>query len=151
MKQNKTNIDFLMPLIEKFKSGGSLNTDKCGDFILKALWVREQAHVFHWQIKSNSHHVALGDFYNDYLDELDELVEGIIGSTGKVFSIGNGSIQIVDYSESNLKSFLEKLTSLFTSEFQKTFPETLENKGIYHTIGDILELISKLKYLLSQQ
>lgn len=154
------NIDFLQPFIEKFKLGGKTieRKDECvqadndfGKLMLKFLWVRDQAHVFHWQAKFNHHHVNLGDFYEEYLEELDELAESIFGKKGQTFTIGEGSIKLMDYSEESLMMYLDKIPKIFTEEFSTHFPENKENIGLYHTLGDILELISKLKYLLSQK
>ena len=160
LTNSQINIDFLKPSIQKFKMGGGLGNknDECveadndfGKLMLKFLWVRDQAHIFHWQTKLNAEHVTFGDFYEEYLGELDELAESIFGKKGDTFSIGKGAIKLVDYSDSNIKMYLEKVTNVFTKEFPEYFEKNNDNIGLYHTIGDILELISKLKYLLSQK
>ena len=159
--KNKINSDFLMPLIKQYKSGGNVldslekgmnnNSKDLSELFIKFLWVRDQAHVFHWQTKLNAEHVTLGQFYDDYLDEIDELAESIFGKYGKTFKVGKYKIELVDYSEINLKKYLDELTFLFTKEFKLYFPNTIENIDLYHIIGDILELVNKLKYLLSQK
>ncbi len=159
--KNKINSDFLMPLIKQYKSGGNVldslekgmnnNSKDLSELFIKFLWVRDQAHVFHWQTKLNAEHVILGQFYDDYLDEIDELAESIFGKYGKTFEVGKYKIELVDYSEINLKKYLDELTFLFTKEFKLYFPNTIENIDLYHIIGDILELVNKLKYLLSQK
>lgn len=159
--KNKINSDFLMPLIKQYKSGGNVldslekgmnnNSKDLSELFIKFLWVRDQAHVFHWQTKLNTEHVTLGQFYDDYLDEIDELAESIFGKYGKTFEVGKYKIELVDYSEINLKKYLDELTFLFTKEFKLYFPNTIENIDLYHIIGDILELVNKLKYLLSQK
>lgn len=159
IKKQTTSIDFLIPLIKRYNEGGKVSTPKeCtsadndfGNLILKFLWIRDQAHLFHWQTKFNAEHVNLGDFYEDYLEELDELAESIFGKRGSTFTIGKGIINFVDYSKENLKMYLDRIASVFTKDFPQYFPESKENVGLYHKIGDILELISKLKYLLSQK
>ena len=150
-----------MPLIKQYKSGGNVldslekgmnnNSKDLSELFIKFLWVRDQAHVFHWQTKLNAEHVILGQFYDDYLDEIDELAESIFGKYGKTFEVGKYKIELVDYSEINLKKYLDELTFLFTKEFKLYFPNTIENIDLYHIIGDILELVNKLKYLLSQK
>jgi len=157
------NISFLHPMIEKFQMGGGLlkkedKKETCasadndyGTMFLKFLWVRDQAHIFHWQAKMNSHHVILGSFYEDYLEELDELAETIFGKTGKTFTIGSGTMNFKDYSEENLKMYLQKVPMIFGEYITKQFPNIPENAGIYHVIGDILEVINKMRYLMSQK
>lgn len=108
--------------------------------------------MFHWQTKINSHHVSLGEFYEEYIDELDELVESILGKVKEIPTVGMGTINLMDYSPANLNLYLSKVEMLFTEDFAKHFDKnSTENIGLYHTVGDILELISKLKYLLKQK
>jgi len=57
----------------------------------------------------------------------------------------------MDYSEENVKMFLNKAAHIFQEEFPMQFPNTPLNLGLYHTLGDILELINKAKYLNSQK
>ena len=159
--KNRINSDFLTPLIKQYKSGGDIlddfekglntNSKNLSDLFIKFLWVRDQAHIFHWQTKLNSQHVILGDFYDNYLDEIDELAESIFGKSGETFKLGKCKIELVDYSDFNLKKYLDDITFLFTKEFKLYFPNTTENIDLYHIIGDILELVNKLKYLLSQK
>jgi hypothetical protein len=125
--------------------------NELGTLFLKMLWVRDQAHIFHWQTPNNAQHVMLGDFYDAYLGELDELAEGVFGQSGKTFTLGKGKIDIMDYSEENVKMFLNKAAHIFQEEFPMQFPNTPLNLGLYHTVGDILELINKAKYLNSQK
>ena len=122
-----------------------------GEMFIKFLWVRDQAHIFHWQTKLNSHHTILGDFYEDYLEELDELAEVIFGKTGGTFSVGSGTMKLVDYSEDNLLTYLKEVSTIFEKDLPDLFPRTSENEGIYHVLGDILEIVQKTKYLLSQE
>lgn len=93
----------------------------------------------------------LGDFYEEYLEELDELAEGIFGQSGQTFTLGKGRIDLMDYSPENVLMFLNKAGEIFQSEFPMQFPNVPLNLGLYHTVGDILELINKAKYLNSQK
>lgn len=48
---------------------------------------RNQAHLEHWNSKSYSEHIALGDFYDEVIDLVDAFVEcyqGKFGLVGKV-------------------------------------------------------------------
>ena len=95
--------------------------------------------------------MTLGAFYEEYLSELDELAEVIFGKTGKTFTIGDGSINLSDYSDKNLSMYLEKTSKVFMKDFPKIFPNNNENIDIYHIVGDILEVINKMRYLMSQK
>lgn len=153
---NNKEIEFLLPAIKAFREGGMAKKlerkgSDLGPLFVKFLWVRDQAHIFHWQTKSNSEHVTLGQFYEDYMEELDELAESVFGQSGYVCSVGNQSIKLVDYSKENITKYLDEITNIFTQEFQSYFPNTQTNVGLYHILGDIVEVINKLKYLLSQK
>jgi hypothetical protein len=67
-----------------------------------------------------------------------------------MFELGTGKMELMDYSEENLKNYLDKVTMIFEEKFQQFFPNNDKNLGIYHVLGDVLELVGKLKYLLSQ-
>lgn len=122
-----------------------------GELILKFLWVRDQAHIFHWQTKSNSIHTTLGDFYELYLEKIDELVECIFGMTEETFKIGTGSIELVDLSEDSLDVYKKTVVDIFESDFPKIFQKTDKTENLYNIINDILGELNKLKYLLSQK
>lgn len=157
LKSKNNSIEFLEPLIKAYREGGAAsklekkNYKELGPLFLKFLWVRDQAHIFHWQTKSNSQHVILGDFYEDYLEELDELAEVIFGQTGHTCSVGDGVLKLMDYSEENLQKYIREITTIFTYEFPMYFPDINENIAIYHILGDLLEVINKFKYLMSQK
>ena len=54
--------------------------DKIGDFILTLLHAVSNTHILHWQTKSYSEHVALGEFYTALADLIDDLVEAMQGT-----------------------------------------------------------------------
>ena len=158
---NKESYDNIMNIVKYYAKGGLMNSQKSemecatssndyATFFLKCLWVRDQAHIFHWQTRDNSKHVILGDFYDAYLEELDELIEGIFGVTGGTFKMGSGTLNLMDYSPENLKTFLNKAAKLFNVEALELCPEIKQDLGLSHTLGDVVEEINKLKYLLSQ-
>lgn len=155
--EKKNSLQIVNDIVAKYKYGNKIYIGKLSlhsdmsDLFMDFLWIRDQAHVFHWQTKSNSQHVILGEFYENYLEELDELAESIFGKTGKTCQVGKGTIQLVDFSDDNLKNYLNKVTEIFNIKFKKVFPEMPENTDLYHIYGDIMELINKLKYLISQK
>lgn len=50
-----------------------------GEFVMKALHARTNAHVLHLKSRSYARHVALGDFYDVLVDLLDGYVEAYQG------------------------------------------------------------------------
>jgi hypothetical protein len=160
--KTKSNINWakLQETIKQFKLGGTVKSSQfecaeanseLGQFILQLLWVRDQAHIFHWQTKLDSQHVTLGTFYEDYLDELDELIESILGRKNSNFTLGTGHLYFMDLSDQNLKTYLDVTLEILTIKFESLFPNTTENLDVYHTLGDLLELFNKLKYLLQRK
>ena len=76
----------------------------------------------------------------------------MFGNNKKVCRIeGNNSIEFVNFSEQALEDFCKKVKYILTEEFQKYVPNTPQNLGIYHVLGDIVELVNKTEYLLSQE
>ena len=57
------------------------------ELISRVFKTRNQAHLEHWKTKSFSQHTALGDFYDDVIEELDTLVENYQGLFGLVKSV----------------------------------------------------------------
>jgi hypothetical protein len=57
------------------------------ELIDKTFKLRDAAHIAHWKTKSYSEHKALGNFYEDVIDDLDKLIEayqGVFGIVEKV-------------------------------------------------------------------
>lgn len=153
LKMNKDTTTDMRSLLNKHKFliEQTEKNKNISDLFIKFLWVRDQAHIYHWQTKTNSHHVNLGEFYENYLEKIDELAESIFGKTGKTFTINGETIKLNNFSEDNFKDYLKNITNLFNVEFKKTFPNNNDNVDVYNTLGDILEIINKLKYLSSQK
>lgn len=146
------SIEFLKPAIKAFREGGQIvKYNDLGPFFIKLLWVRDQAHIFHWQTKLNSEHAILGDFYEEYLNELDALAESIFGQRGYVCSVGDNTIKLKDYSKENIKKYIREVSDIFNIEFHKYIPDTKENIAQHHILGDLLEIVNRFKYLMSQE
>ena len=122
-------------------------TDR-GSFLLELLYVRDQAHIFHWQTSSYAQHKALGKFYGDYLDLVDCVAEQVFGKMGKFFMGGTGTITLVDYSSQAIESYLSQSEVIFRDKMQLVVPVE-GNEEIYNTVEEILSLVNKLRYLLS--
>jgi len=53
--------------------------DAVADFILTILHTVTNTHILHWQAKSYSDHIALGEFYDRLSDLVDTLLESMQG------------------------------------------------------------------------
>jgi DNA-binding ferritin-like protein len=129
----------------QFLNEGATADNAYGYFILNMLAFRTQAHIFHWQTKKYSTHVALGGFYDAYILLVDTLAESMMSKFGTPV-IGVGNIKIVDYSEENINLFLNEAYSLFENEGRTL---CADNTEMLNVIDEIVGEINKLKYLLT--
>lgn len=60
---------------------------KAEEFVSKALFDRDAAHIAHWKTKSYAEHKALNDFYDELLELIDGFVEQYQGYYGKRMEI----------------------------------------------------------------
>jgi len=56
---------------------------KAEQFVSKALFDRDAAHIAHWKTKSYAEHKALNEFYDELLELIDGFVEQYQGYYGK--------------------------------------------------------------------
>jgi uncharacterized protein YecE (DUF72 family) len=120
--------------------------DAFGNFALKLLAARDQAHVFHWQTASFAQHKALGKFYDKFLENVDVLVEMMMGIKERpVF--GEATISIKNYSEGAIAEFFEAAYELINAEIKLVIDPMHEE--VYDQARLILADIDKLKYLLT--
>ena len=140
-------------MIKKFdqflnESFGALtpNGDDFGNFALKLLAARDQAHVFHWQTQSFAQHEAFGKFYEEFLGNVDELIEVMMGIKERP-NFGEASITINNYSDGNIAKFFENLYEVINSEIKLVIDPMHEE--VYDLARVITAQIDKLKYLLS--
>lgn len=61
--------------------------NKAEEFVSKALFDRDAAHLAHWKTKSFAEHKALNEFYDELLELIDGFVEQYQGYYGKRMSI----------------------------------------------------------------
>lgn len=54
------------------------------DLISKAFTTRNLLHMAHWNTKSYAAHMALGDLYDQIIDDIDEIVEVFQGKFGLI-------------------------------------------------------------------
>jgi len=115
------------------------------DMIATLLHSRSQAHIFHWQTKSQSsfaEHMALGTYY----DEIVELIDGIVESyQGKHDLItGYKTVKMVDYkSTEQLISYFKDLDD----NIEKN-RKVVKESYIQNQIDGVQELIFSTLYKL---
>jgi DNA-binding ferritin-like protein len=115
------------------------------DMIATLLHSRSQAHIFHWQTKSQSsfaEHMALGTYY----DEIVELIDGIVESYQGKYEIITGykTVEMVDYKST------EQLISYFRdldNNIEKN-RKGIKESYIQNQIDGIQELIFSTLYKL---
>jgi DNA-binding ferritin-like protein len=115
------------------------------DMIATLLHSRSQAHIFHWQTKSQSsfaEHMALGTYY----DEIVELIDGIVESyQGKHDLItGYKTVKMVDYkSTEQLISYFKDLDDNIEKNRKAVKESYIQNQ-----IDGVQELIFSTLYKL---
>ena len=115
------------------------------DMIATLLQSRSQAHIFHWQTKSQSsfaEHMALGTYY----DEIVELIDGIVDSYQGKYEIITGykTVEMVDYKST------EQLISYFRdldNNIEKN-RKGIKESYIQNQIDGVQELIFSTLYKL---
>ena len=74
------------------KDQESSNSKEAADFVLMLLHAVTNTHILHWQTRSFSNHMALGEFYDSLQDLVDTYVESYQGKYGIINNY------MVDYS-----------------------------------------------------
>lgn len=88
-----------------------------GEFIMRCLHVRTNAHVLHLKTRSYATHVALGEFYDGLVDCVDRYAEAYQGYFGLIENISgayhpvddplkmiSGLCEFVDYNREELSA-----------------------------------------------
>ena len=138
----------IIPNFQEFINEAAKYTDDKSIAVLamNGLSLRDQIHVFHWQTEVGDKHKALGDYYDDFLEQLDGLMEVVMGKYGRfsVKSVGTPA-PLVDLKDVNVEEFVDSKVSIFV-EAKKIFAKDPE---ILNIIDEVIAEIQKLKYLLT--
>jgi hypothetical protein len=138
----------IIPNFQEFINEAAKYTDDKSIAVLamNGLSLRDQIHVFHWQTEVGDKHKALGDYYDDFLEQLDGLMEVVMGKYGRfsVKSVGTPA-PLVDLKDVNAEEFVDSKVSIFV-EAKKIFAKDPE---ILNIIDEVIAEIQKLKYLLT--
>lgn len=120
--------------------------NKHAEVAIKSLDLRNQAHIFHWQTLSGTHHEALGEFYDNFLDKIDELIEYTMGKYGRFSVVGLNQTKLVDYDDDKCCDLLQN----YHDYYQELKDGLYKNDDAMTAVLDeIMGDILKLKYILS--
>jgi len=138
----------LIPNFEEFINESAKYTEDRSIAVLamQGFSLRDQIHLFHWQTEVGDKHKALGDYYDDFLEQLDELMEIVMGKYGRfsVKSVGTPK-PLVDLKDVSVEEFVNSKVSIF-EDAKKLFSKDPE---ILNILDEIIAEIQKLKYLLT--
>jgi len=123
------------------------SSDLVGRFFVRLLGARAQSHMFHWQTKSYARHMAFGDFYDEWLVIVDEIAEAVMGVRSQRHVIGDAMIPLVDYSDENIRMFIQEGKELLTTELTEVIGD--EREEIHDLARTGIALLDKLEYLLT--
>jgi len=127
------------------KSNPATETSDLVDMIATLLHSRNQAHVFHWQTKSQSsfaEHMALGTYYDEIVELIDNIVESYQGKYEII--TGYKTIKTVDYkSTEQVISYFKELDE--NIEKNRT---SVKESYIQNQIDGVQELIYSTLYKL---
>lgn len=146
-KNSKLNENQTL-IMQNFNINDSVFHNDLGDLIIDLFYIRDQSHLFHWQTTSHSLHVALGEFYENYIDLLDDLIEMTLGAFNNRPSISQSkSIELLNYSEYELQLFIQNSLDIMTIKAKDLIDPTYTE--IYNKIDEIVEQINILSYKMS--
>lgn len=115
---------------------------KAEEFVSKALFDRDAAHLAHWKTKSFSEHKALNEFYDELLELIDGFVEQYQGYYGGRMAISRDGGNSDDIRKS-LEGSMEWIESNRYEICDKT--ET----PLQNTIDEIVRLYQHTLYMLT--
>ena len=115
--------------------------DAVADFILSILHTITNTHILHWQSKSYSEHVALGEFYDSLSDLVDTLVEAMQGKYQTI-------LQFPTSYHGPAATGLEEL-QVFGAYFAEGRQELPQDSEIQNICDEIAALIDQTTYKLT--
>lgn len=111
----------------------------CGEFIMRLMHSRTNAHIQHLSTKSYAEHVALQGYYEGIVDLIDSFVESYQGKYG--IEKGYPSSYVM---ETDSKSMLTKLRAYVAAERNEITDET----DLQNIIDEMISLIDGTLYKL---
>lgn len=115
---------------------------KAEEFVSKALFDRDAAHIAHWKTKSYAEHKALNDFYDELLELIDGFVEQYQGYYGKRMEIKRTAGD-----DSNIRDVLE-MRAEWIERMRYEICDRDETP-LQNTIDEIVRLYQHTQYTLT--
>ena len=103
--------------------------------------------IQHWVAAKHSHHVILGDLYEDLSDKIDEFVESSIGlmNFDKVEVVSNP----ID-ADMDLELHL-KIKERYQEFYQECFKYAQQDSSLTSLLDDMTNIVSRACYLLKMK
>lgn len=102
--------------------------------------------VLHWNAKTHTEHVVLGDAYDQFSDKIDEFVENYLGSSQD--GIGIVGLMAAQYTnDSTIKQF----QVAFNAFIDRVDEYAHLNVGLQSLRDDLLNIANRTNYLLKMK
>lgn len=115
---------------------------KAEEFVSKALFDRDAAHLAHWKTKSFAEHKALNEFYDGLLELIDGFVEQYQGYYGKRMDIKRQ-----DGDDSNIRDLIEARAEWIERVRYEICDR--DETPLQNTIDEIVRLYQHTQYMLT--
>jgi RNA binding exosome subunit len=115
---------------------------KAEEFVSKALFDRDAAHLAHWKTKSFAEHTALNTFYDELLELLDGFVEQYQGYYGKRMEIKRQ-----DGDDSNIRDLIEMRAEWIERVRYEICDR--DETPLQNTIDEVVRLYQHTQYMLT--
>lgn len=115
---------------------------KAEEFVSKALFDRDAAHLAHWKTKSFAEHKALNEFYDELLELIDGFVEQYQGYYGKRMDIKRQ-----DGDDSNIRDLIEARAEWIERVRYEICDR--DETPLQNTIDEIVRLYQHTQYMLT--
>lgn len=102
--------------------------------------------VLHWNARTHTEHVVLGDAYDQFSDKVDEFVENYLGSSQ--YGVGGVGRMAVQYTD---ESTLQQFQAAFNTFIDHLNEYADENVGLQSLRDDLQSIGNRTNYLLKMK
>lgn len=124
----------MLGLSEEFGNSGMDN------LLSKLMMARDCAHVHHWQVKSLSLHLALGELYELITDFMDELAEMYMGMSG--VTVNPDQSEPNGFSQQDPVEFIRQFSDLLLN-LKHSLPQ---DDALINKYEELQGAVQKVKY-----
>lgn len=110
------------------------------NLLTKLMMARDCAHVHHWQVKSLSLHLALGEFYESLTDFMDEIAEMYMGMSGE--TVHPDQSEPNGFSQQSPIEFIQQFAS-FLQSIRGTLPN---DDALINKYDELQGMVQRIKY-----